>query len=192
MTTSGRTSVGRVARSVLAAWPLVVLRRARRDVVLLFAWTALVAFVVLLALAAPRQVTETIDRGARQVVADAGSSSDILIRMPVGVSGPGLPPVEPPGRVVGFAQGIESNLPAGIRQVYASTTAAVLGTPLWVTNASGTGGLKSTRVQLGMLTAANSKGLIVESGRLPQSDPVVSPDSPIEIALSTADARAAT
>ena len=191
MTSSGRTSVGRVARSVLAAWPLVVLRRARRDAVLLFAWTALVAFVVLLALAAPRQVTETIDRGARQVVADAGSSSDILIRVPVGVSGPGLPPVEPPGQVVGFAQGIEPNLPDGIRQVYASTTAAVLGAPMWITNPASAGGLTSTRMQLGMLTAANSKGLVVKSGRLPQSGGVVSPGSPIEIALSTADARAA-
>jgi putative ABC transport system permease protein len=191
MTTPRRTSVGRLARSVLAALPLVTRRRARRDVVLLFAWTALVAFVVLLALAAPRQVTETIDRGARQAVADAGPASDILIRMPVGVPGPGLPPVEAPGRVVGFAQGIEANLPAGIRQVYAGTTAAVLGTTLPVTKATGTSGLTSTQVQLGMLTAANSKGLVVKAGRLPRSYTVVSPGSPIEIALSTADARVA-
>jgi putative ABC transport system permease protein len=191
MTTPRRTSMGRIARSVLAAWPLVARRRARRDVVLLVAWTALLAFVVLLALAAPRQLAETIDRGVRQAVTEAGSASDILIRVPVGVPGPGLPAVEAPGRVVGFAQGIEHNLPAGIRQVYASTTTAVLGTPLSVTNVTGTSGLTSTQVQLGMLTPGNSRGLVVESGRLPQSGTVTSANSPIEIALSAADARAA-
>jgi putative ABC transport system permease protein len=191
MTTPGRTSVSRVTRSVLAALPLVTRRRARRDAVLLAAWTALVGFVILLSVAAPRQLTETIDRGARQAVADAGSASDILIRVPVGVSGPGLPPVEGPGQIIGFAQGIEPNLPVGIRQVYASTTAAVLGTTLSVTNVTGTSGRTSAQVQLGMLTAANSKGLVVESGRLPRSGTVVSPSSPIEVALSAADARAA-
>jgi putative ABC transport system permease protein len=45
-------------------------------------------------------------------------------------------------------------------------------------------------MQLGMLTPANSKGLIVESGRLPQAGAVVPTKSPIEIALSAADARA--
>jgi putative ABC transport system permease protein len=191
MTTPARTSIGQVARSVLAAWPLVVRRRARRDAVLLFAWSALVAFVVLLALAAPRQLTGTIDRGAQQAVADAGSASDILVRVPVGVPGPGLPPVEAPGQVVGFAQGLERDLPAGIRHVYASTTAAVLGTTLSVTNLTGTSGLTSTQVQLGMLTPANSKGLTVRSGRLPRSDTATSVNSPIEIALSAADASAA-
>jgi putative ABC transport system permease protein len=191
MRTPRRTSLGRVARSVLAAWPLVARRRARRDVVLLAAWTALVAFVVLLALAAPRQLTETIDRGARQAVADAGPASDILIRVPVGWPGPSSPSVQAPGHVVEFADGIKAALPAGIRQVYASTTAAVLGTPLSVTNATGSGGLTSTRVQLGMLTPANSKGFIVKSGRMPQSSAVAPAGTPIEIALSAADARAA-
>jgi putative ABC transport system permease protein len=102
-----------------------------------------------------------------------------------------LPPVESPARVVGFAQGIERNLPAGIRQVYASTTTAVLGTPLSVTNTTGTSGLKSTQVQLGMLTPGNSKGLTVESGRLPRSGTVTSANAPIEIAVSAVDARAA-
>ncbi len=191
MTTPPQTSAGRVVRSVLAAWPLVVRRRARRDVVLLFAWTALVAFVVLLAVAAPRQLTETIDRGATQAVADAGTASDILIRVPVGVPGPGLPPVEAPGRVVDFAQGIEEDLPGGIRHVYRSTTVAVLGTALSVTNVTDTSGLTSTQVELGMLTPTNRKGLTVVSGRLPRSGAVVSPSSPIEIALSAVDARAA-
>jgi putative ABC transport system permease protein len=160
-------------------------------VVLLFAWTALVAFVILLALAAPRQLTETIDRGARQAVADAGPASDILIRVPVGLPGPGLPPVEAPGQVVGFVQGIKQNLPPAILQVFGSTTAAVLGTPLSITSVTGVSGLTTTQVQLGMLTAANGKGLIVTSGRLPQSGTVDSANSPIEIALSVADARAA-
>lgn len=191
MTSPRDRSIGQATRSVLAALPLVTRRRARRDVVLLVAWTALVAFVVLLALAAPRQVTETIDRGAQQAVADAGPASDILIRVPVGVPGLGLPPVEAPGQVVGFAESIEPNLLAGIRKVYASTTAAVLGTTLPITNVPGTGGLTSTQVRLGMLTPANSKGLIVESGRLPQSGTVASSNSPIEVALSAADARGA-
>ncbi|HEY2643299.1 MAG TPA: hypothetical protein VGI56_06085, partial [Galbitalea sp.] len=190
MTTPGRTSVDRVVRSVFAALPLVARRRARRDVVLLIAWTALVAFVVLLALAAPWQVTETLDRGAQQAVADAGSASDILIQLPVGVARTTSPPVEAPGRVAVFAKGVEAELPRGIRQVYSSTTAAVIGTPLPLTNATRTSGLTSTRMQLGMLTSANSKGLIVESGRLPQAGTVVPTKSPIEIALSAADARA--
>jgi putative ABC transport system permease protein len=190
MTTPRRTSIGRVARSVLAAWPLVARRRARRDAVLLVAWTTLVAFVVVLALAAPRQLTETIDRGARQAVADAGSAADILIRVPVGSSGLSSPLLEAPGRVVDFAQGIEPKLPAGIRRVYASTTAAVLGTAMPVTDVAGASAMTSTRVQLGMLTPANSQGLIVKSGRLPRSDTPAA-KAPIEIALSAADASAA-
>jgi putative ABC transport system permease protein len=184
-------SVARVTRSVLAALPLVARRRARRDVVLLVAWTALVAFVVLIAVAAPRQVTETLDRGARQAVADVGSASDILIQVPVGISRNTSPPVEASGRVAVFAKGVEPKLPKVIRQVYSSTTVAVLGTPLSLTNASGASGLTSTRMQLGMLTPANTKGLIVEAGRLPQVGTVVPTKSPIEIALSAEDARAA-
>jgi putative ABC transport system permease protein len=190
MTTPRGRSVGQAARSVLAALPLVTRRRARRDVMLLLAWMALVAFVVLLAVAAPRQVAGTIDRGARQAVADAGSSSDILIQVPVGFPGPFAPPEEAPGHFLQYVKGIEANLPPGIREVYGSTTEAALGTHLSVTNVRGASGLASTQLRLGMLTPANSKALTIVSGRLPVSRSSSLATAPIEVALSVANARA--
>jgi putative ABC transport system permease protein len=191
MTTPRGRSVPQAARSVLAALPLVTRRRARRDVVLLLAWTALVAFVVLLAVAAPRQVAGTIDRGARQAVADAGPSSDILIQVPVGFPPEFSPPEEAPGHFLQFVKGIEPNLPSGIREVYGSTTEAALGTHVSITNVSGANGRGSTQLRLGMLTPANRTALTVLSGRLPVSGSSGSATSPIEIALSDANARAA-
>ncbi|HEY2643297.1 MAG TPA: FtsX-like permease family protein [Galbitalea sp.] len=191
MTTPERAVFGRDARSVFSAASLVVRRRARRDILLLIAWTALVAFVVVLSVSAPRQLTDTIDRGARQAVADAGSSADILIRVPVGLPDKNSAPLVGAASFVDFVRGLQPKLPAGIRHVSASTTAAVLGTPLSVTNPTGASALASTRVQLGMLTTANSKGIIVKSGRLPRSNWTAPAVSPIEIALSVADARAA-
>ena len=191
MTTPRGRSIGQAARSVLAALPLVTRRRARRDVLLLLAWTALVAFVVLLAVAAPRQVAGTIDRGARQAVADAGPSSDILIQVPVGLPEEFSPPEEAPGHFLQYVKGIEPNLPPGIREVYGSTTEAALGTHLSVTNGPGVTGPASTQVRLAMLTPANSKALTIVSGRLPVSGPSGFATSPIEIALSAANALAA-
>ena len=191
MTTSRGGSIAQAARSVFAALPLITRRRARRDVVLLLAWTALVGFVVLLAVAAPRQVVGTIDRGARQAVADAGSSSDILIQVPVGFAAQFSPPEEAPGHFLQYVKGIEPNLPSGIREVYGSTTEAALGTHLWIMNTPGASGPGTTQVRLGMLTPANSTALTVMSGRLPVSGSSGSARSPIEIALSDANARAA-
>ena len=61
---------------------LLLLRRVRRDVAILLVWIALVAFAVSLAVVQPRLLQATVDAGARQAVADAGSSGPRTVFVP--------------------------------------------------------------------------------------------------------------
>ncbi|TBN58301.1 hypothetical protein EYE40_13360 [Glaciihabitans arcticus] len=66
-------------RSLFSATGLLVRRRLRRNAGLLAAWTGLLAIATVLALAIPGIILSTVDRGAREAVAAAGTAADILV-----------------------------------------------------------------------------------------------------------------
>jgi putative ABC transport system permease protein len=174
-------------RSVTAAALTLTLRRARRDVLLLTAWGLLVAFVAMLAVAAPRQLIDTVDRGAQQAVATAGSRADLVISVRLGTSAGGTGAVLAPQRVPAFTALITQGLPPVISRVSAGTTTTVLGP---ITNVATIGGTKTAaniQLQIGMLTPGNRAGLHVTSGELPGP---FRPGGSIPVAISAADARA--
>ena len=123
--------VARELRSVTAASLTLTLRRARRDAALLAAWGLLVAFVALLAVAAPQQLGDTVDRGARQAVATAGPRADPIIRVQVGESnrttgrGPAAQPLEPFGVAISLVD--LARPPPVVRHVSTGTTTTVIG-----------------------------------------------------------------
>ena len=182
-----RTSL---ARTITAAGPLVVRRRARRDLGLLVVWTALVAFSLLLAVGGPRLLLGTIDAGARQAVARAGSSNvDLTVRAAAGVLGHGSTvAVIDPTDVLKLAAALPHRLPAGLAAVYGGTTVSVLGPETGATLVDGAPTAKNIRIQLGMLTPANSKALALASGSLP---PTATHPGDIDVVLSSVAAKAA-
>ncbi len=180
------TSVAREVRSVTAASVKLTLRRARRDATLLAAWGLLVAFVAMLAVTVPQLVTDTMDRGARQAVATAGSRADPVFRIPVGSAPRGGQPLAP-ADVADLAASIARRLPTVIKRVSAGTTTTVIGP---ATNIATVGGVETAAnipLQVGMLTAENRSGVKVVSGELPGA---FTPGGAIPVAISAPNARA--
>lgn len=191
MTPSWTSAADRL-RSVTAASLTLTIRRARRDATLLAAWGLLVALVAMLAVTAPRMLSDTVDRGARQAVATAGPRADPVIRVPVGESKralgrrPAGQPLEPAG-VADLVASIEHDLPPAIRLVSTGTTTTVIGP---ATNIATLGGVETSgdlRLQIAMLTPENTSGVKVVSGELPGA---FSPGDAIPVAISAAVARA--
>jgi len=174
-------------RSVTAAALRLTLRRARRDLPLLTVSGLLVAFVALLAIAAPRQVTNTVDRGAQQAVAMAGPQADLVVTVPLGTSVGSASAILVPQRVPAFTSLILHGLPPVISRVAAGTNTTVLGP---ITNVATIDGVETSRnigLQIGLLTPGSRTGLRVTSGQLPG---LFHPGGSIPVAISEADAKA--
>jgi putative ABC transport system permease protein len=169
--------------------PLLLLRRARRDVAILLVWMALVAFAVILAIGQPRLLQSTIDAGARQAVATAGTSTDVVVTATVSPhEDTDVPPLKP-GEIESLDAGIPHRLPAGLRTVYASSTLSVLGpaTQLSTINGSAPHGKSPIAVQVAMLTPQNSSALRLAQGSLPGT---TAKAGTIDVVLSAAASRA--
>ncbi|HEX4444342.1 MAG TPA: FtsX-like permease family protein [Galbitalea sp.] len=169
--------------------PTLLLRRARRDLAVLLVWIALVAFAVVLAVGQPRLLQSTIDRGARQAVATAGSNADVFVTATVSPHADSeVPPVKP-ADIEGLASAIPHRLPGGLRTVLDSSTLSVVGpsTRLAAVNGAVPPGTSPISLQAAMITPQNSGGLKVMQGRLPSTDGT---GKTVEVVLSAAVARA--
>jgi putative ABC transport system permease protein len=179
---------------------VVTRRRARRDLGILAVWTTLVAFAVLLAIAEPRLLLQTIDRGARQAVASAGARTDVVVQGQVGMprQGSDLPLIRPTA-FESLAAAIPSRLPSAVASVYSGATTAVIGPTTLVFRVNGhlAAGANPVEAGLAMITSQNSKAMTVVSGRLPSAGSGTSagsgsaPAVPVEVAIAQAAATAA-
>lgn len=173
-------------RSLFSACWMLVRRRARRDAGLLAGWMLLVAFATLLAAAIPAVVIGTVDQGAREAVASAGSNADVLVHAHIGaVKKEGQ---ATPKEVMGLARDIPARLPSALRRVYASTTLSVL-SPQVTLSPVGVPG-PPLPVYVGMLTAAQSATMTLEAGRMPHAEAGTGGDD-IEVVVSSEAARQA-
>ena len=177
---------------------VITRRRARRDLGILAVWAALVAFAVLLAIAEPRLLLQTVDRGARQAVASAGARTDVVVQGQVGTPRAGSDvPLIHPTTFETLASAVPSRLPPALASVYSGSTTAVIGptTLVFRVNAQPTPA-NATPLEAGidMITSQNSKAMVVVSGRLPAAEPGSSAGvagvAPIEVVLPQAAATA--
>ena len=169
--------------------PLLMVRRARRDLAILVVWMALVAFAVILAIGQPRLLQSTIDAGARQAVATAGSNADVLVTASVSAHAGSVASPLDPSDVESLGAGIPHRLPSALRTVYAGSTLSVLGptTQLSAINGSAPRGKSPIAVQIAMLTPQNSAALRLAQGSLPGS---TAGAGEVDVVLSAAAARA--
>ena len=148
-------------RSLFSATRVLVPRRSRRDVALLSAWVSLIIVATMLALIIPRLVLGTVDDGAGEAVAEAGSAADIT------VSAPGISLLfAPPSGVADLAKEMTGRLPEAIAQVVLTTTTSVLSPDsVGVRNSADSGRLEA---RLGMLGADQERAVTLVEGRLPE------------------------
>jgi putative ABC transport system permease protein len=164
---------------------VLILRRARRDLGLLGLTALIAAVTVFLACSAPRLVQDTVDRGAREAVATAGRSADLVLgsNLIADLPGTGSTPVTAQ-QVIDLAPLIPERLPPALRSV------AQTSLPFAVTQAVDVVGAP---VEVGMrfaaLTPDGRTHLVVERGELPGTTSGASDDAPIEVALSAVAAR---
>lgn len=166
----------------------LILRRARRDLAILLVWLALVAFAVLLAVAQPRLLQQTVDAGARQAVASAGSNTNVLVSMTVSPHADDFPPSLNPTKISDLRAAIPGRLPPALRAVYGSSTLAVVGpqTRLAAVNGVAPTVAQPVSVQVALITPKDRAGLSVAQGTLPAT----APGKPIDVVLSAANAKA--
>lgn len=168
--TPGAARGGAILRSLFSSVAVLVPRRARRDLDLLGAWVALIAVAILLALVIPRLVLDTVDQGAREAVAEAGSAADIRALTEVGDPDASLT-LTPPAGLDELAQHMTARLPEDIaRVVQTATTSVISPEPLSIRTPADAGtdaGGRRIDARLGMLGTDQRRLLTVVEGRLP-------------------------
>ncbi len=184
-TTRARTASAAWLRSVSASGAMLMRRRARRDVALLTAFTGTVVFAILLAVIGPAHLTRTVDAGAREAVAAAGASADLVLELPVATPlGTGEPSVPVTG-IGSVADDTRDRLPPALDATYATSTIGVRGPRLVVDSDLVQPALANPklrlRLALAMLSPENTTALEVREGVLPVE---VAPDAPIQLAIS--------
>jgi putative ABC transport system permease protein len=138
--------------------------------VLLVSWMALLASVAVLTLAVPRLALDTVDQGAREAVAAAGSRADVVVHAPIGQSSATLR-LGTPEEAIALARKLPSRLPAALSAALSSATLSLVSPELRVQpQADATASIPG---KVAMLIPDSTRGLTVVSGRLPgavQSD----------------------
>lgn len=173
---------------------LLLLRRVRRDVAILLVWIALVAFAVSLAVVQPRLLQATVDAGARQAVADAGSSADVVVDADVSPHDSGQRSPVSPNDVEALAEAIPARLPPALKSVAAAPNLTVLGPTTQLTSIGGKAPLtgQPVAVEMAMLTPQNTAALSLVHGALPSATNGTSgtAGSSIDVVLSQSAADA--
>ncbi|MDP9026882.1 MAG: hypothetical protein M3N46_04905, partial [Actinomycetota bacterium] len=146
---------------------LLVRRRARRDILLLMGWTALVTCAAVLAIATPWLLVDTVDEGARAAVAGAGQSSEVIVSSAVGKQSDALA-VTTPQTFVDIGNTIQSRLPPGLRATYSSSILSAVGPSVSVAKLDEVSA-QGVSLQLGILTAAQLSRVELVSGKFPTS-----------------------
>ena len=170
---------------------LLMKRRARHDLPQLLTIVTLVAASTVLGLIGPGLVLDTLDEGARQAVASAGSTADVVASVTVGEPRPGARLTTAAG-MIGLGETIPTELPEGLASVYTSSTLTVLSgeTAVRAIDDEPWAGEGVLSLQIAMLTDANAAAITLVDGRLPAARDVTSVD-PVEVVLSPEAAAAA-
>jgi len=170
---------------------LLVKRRARHDLSQLLTIVVLVTASTVLGLIGPGLVLDTLDEGARQAVASAGSTADVVASVTVGEPRPGARLTTAPS-MIALGDTIPTELPEGLASVYTSSTLTVLSGETSVRSVNGErwAGEGVLSVQIAMLTDANTAQLTLVDGRLPAARDIES-IAPVEVVLSREAAAAA-
>lgn len=165
-TASKRSRRASTLRSLTGATALLTLRRSRRDAPLLVGWIALLCLAALLALAVPRLVLDTVDRGARAAVAEVGSEADLVVRARVG--DPGVS-----GEFVSLATVDElagllpQNLPDALARVAGPAATTVRSPVIRLTRAAGDTADTRVEATFALLGPDQQRALTLVDGRFP-------------------------
>ncbi|MEP6844192.1 MAG: FtsX-like permease family protein [Pseudolysinimonas sp.] len=160
----------------------------RRDLALVLCWMALLAFVVVLAGAAPRTVVDSADQGARQVIAEAGSRSDLIVRAPIGSSS-GAGSAVSPSDILTFTSTLRSHLPPGLAATFSTATLTVISAAATVATVDGAKPANNLNIEMAMLTPEQATTIGVRQGILPTA--AENPADPVGVVVSSAVAKAA-
>ncbi|GAB3607644.1 hypothetical protein GCM10027413_30530 [Conyzicola nivalis] len=163
---SGRTRRNTSLRSLVGATALLVRRRASRDAPLLVGWIALLCLATVLAVAVPRLVLDAVDRGAREAVAEAGPTADIIVRAQVGDPNVASDFATLPA-IVDLAATVPGNLPDGLARVTDTPTVSAISPGVRMTRAEAVAGAARIEAQFGLLGPDQQSGLTLVDGRLP-------------------------
>jgi putative ABC transport system permease protein len=157
---------GSSRRALVGASALLLRRRAARDAPLLVGWVALLCLAAVLAVTAPRLVLDTVDGGAREAVAEAGSAADVIVRARIGD-----PSVSSDfstlADVVELARVLPENLPDGLARAAGAPTISVISPDVRLTRAEPDPEAARVEAQFGLLGADQEPGLRLLEGALP-------------------------
>jgi putative ABC transport system permease protein len=178
---------GTALRSLAGSTGLLVRRRARRDAPLLVGWLALLCLAALIAVAVPRLVLDTVDRGARAAVTEVGAEADVVVRAQVG--DPNISAdYTSLAQVAEIARRLPGNLPAGLAGVSGAPSVSVLSPGIRLTRALDDPDAARVEAQFGLLGPYQLDDLTLVEGRLP-AEPTGG--SEIEVVVSREAAEAA-
>lgn len=177
--------------TALSTSVLVARRRARKDVAQLATTAALVAVTTLLSVVAPGLMLDTLDEGAREAVARAGTSADVIAQATVGQPVAGVRLTSTDGAIA-LADAMPALLPPTLSRVVDSTTLSVASGEVTARQVDGApwGGGGDLVAQIAMLTPQNTEGVELIEGRLPGKRALES-RAPIEVLVSEATATSA-
>ena len=163
---------------------LLVKRRARHDLAQLVTIVTMVAASTALGLLGPGLVLDTLDQGARESVAAAGSDADIIASATVGEPSPGVRLTSADG-MIALGDTVPTELPEGIAAVYTSSVLTVISGETGVRSIDGEewDGVGNLALQVAMLTDENTAALRVLEGRMPEARDIASV-APVEVVLS--------
>ena len=173
--------------ALFSSGTLLVRRRVRRDLALVLCWVALLAFVVVLAGAAPRTLVNSLDQGARRFVADAGSRTDLIVRAPIASSTAAS--AVSPSDILAFTSTIRSNLPPGLSATFSTGTLTEISPTATVTTVDGVERANNLDIEMAMLTPEQAATIGVVQGALPTATERSA--GPVGIVVSSAVAKAA-
>lgn len=165
---------------------ILVLRRARRDGVLLVVVAVLVGFAVALSTLLPRLVTQAVDEGARAAVARAATDADIVIRTVVGRSFAGSDPAASFDQLAELTADLPQRLPGALKGVIGAPSVTVSSSDATGLVDDGSGAITRLAVQFAALGADQQGALQLVAGRLPRDG-----GQPLEVAISQQAAAAA-
>ena len=189
------SSAGRTFRSLTGGNGLVAGRRARRDIALLLTVVGLTATATVLAVTGPGLVLETVDGGVRDTLETAGSRADVTLlgsfATPRGENTP-LTQFVTPESVLALEEQLPDRLPDALSRVVSDITLTVLsGDGLAAPRPDVPGSdTQQLRVRTSMLTPANTDGLTLVDGRMPEARAEGDVD-PVEVVMSAVAADAA-
>lgn len=152
----------------------LITRRARRDLGVVVVFVLLVGCLTFLAAGLPHLLQNTVDAGAREAVAAAGTGADIVVTTKVGTPN-GSTPVATPERVIQLAHDLPERIPrtaddsSALASALGKPTLTILSQETLATTPSADPAQTGTRlaIQAGMLTETQLDAITLVDGALP-------------------------